>query len=64
MKEFAMCEFTVYLNGEKVFEDAVSAELKGGKITLRNILGETKELENCQIIEVNVPYERLLLSPK
>ena len=59
-----MCEFKVFLDGKKVFEDAVYAEDSGGKIILKNILGERKELENCQIAAVNVPFERIVLTSK
>lgn len=59
-----MCEFKVFLDGEKVFEDAIYVESRGGRITLKNILGETKELENCQIIEVNVASERMVLASR
>lgn len=59
-----MCEFKVYLEGKKVFEDAVYAKSSGGKITMRNVLGETKEFENCQITEVNVTSEKLTLALK
>lgn len=56
-----MCEFKVFLNGEKVFEDAVYIKSRDGKITLKNILGEAKEFDNCQIAEVNVPSEKIVL---
>ncbi|MFH0748572.1 MAG: CooT family nickel-binding protein [Candidatus Bathyarchaeota archaeon] len=59
-----MCEFKVYLNGKKVFEDAVYAKLNGGNVTLKNILGETTEFNNCQITEINVTTEKLTLSVK
>ena len=59
-----MCEFKVILNGEKVFEDAVYLASKDGKVTLKSILGETKELEGCQIAEVNVSSERVVLVPR
>lgn len=47
-----------------IFEDAVYAKSSGGKITLKNILGGTKEFENCQIAEVNVASETLILTRK
>ena len=59
-----VCEFKVYLDGKMVFEDAIYVKSSGGKITLRNVLGETKELENCQISEVNVSSEKLTLVSK
>jgi len=54
-----MCEFKVMLNGRKVFEDAVHAKEENGNLTLRNILGQTKELRKCRIVEVNVEKEEL-----
>ena len=56
-----MCELKVYLDGEKVFDDAVYVKSDNGKITLRNILGEMKQLENCQIAEVDITSEKLTL---
>lgn len=57
-----MCEFKVLLDGKEVFEDAVYAKSDDGKITLKNVLGETKEFSNCQIAEINVNSERLVLT--
>ena len=57
-----VCEFKVFLDGEKVFVDAIYAKSSGGNIKLKNILGETKELKNCQISEVNVTSEMLILT--
>jgi predicted RNA-binding protein len=59
-----VCEFKVYLDGKKVFEDAVYVKSSGGKITLKSILGEIKEFENCQIAEVNVNTEKLTLESR
>ena len=59
-----MCEFKVYLDGKKVFDDAIYVKSSGGKITLKSILGETKEFENCQIAEVNVNSEKLTLESR
>jgi predicted RNA-binding protein len=56
-----MCEFTVFLNDEKIFDDAVIAEAVNGKVVLRNILGEQKDIANCEINEVNVLAEKLVL---
>ncbi len=57
-----MCEFRVFLDGEEVFEDVVYAKAHDGKVMLRNILGESKEVANCRVVEVDVNSERLLLS--
>ncbi|MFH0897438.1 MAG: CooT family nickel-binding protein [Candidatus Bathyarchaeota archaeon] len=59
-----MCEFKVLFDGKEVFEDAVYAKSSGGKVILRNVLGETRAFENCQISEVNVNSERLILTSK
>lgn len=57
-----MCEFTVILNREAVFKEAVYARIEGNNVVLRDVLGETKELKNCRIIEVDVNSTRLVLS--
>lgn len=59
-----MCEFKVFLDGKQVAEDVVFAKVSEGNIVLRNILGESVELENCVIAEVNVPFEKLILTSK
>ena len=59
-----MCEFKVYLDGKKVFEDVIYIKSSRGKIILKSILGEIKELENCQIVEVNVNLEKLTLESR
>jgi predicted RNA-binding protein len=56
-----MCEFTVFLEGEIVFRDAVYVRVEGKNVLLRNILGETKTIEKCRISEVDVTSERLIL---
>jgi len=57
-----MCEFNVLIKGETVFEDAVYAKVDGNKVILRDVLGVSKEIENCKIVEVDVNSERLVLS--
>jgi len=52
----------VFLDGKLVFEDVVYAKHEGSKVILRDILGETKEVENCSIIEVDVSSTKLILS--
>jgi predicted RNA-binding protein len=58
-----MCEFTVLFKGEKVFEDAIYVKAEGSKVTLKDVLGDSKVLENCKITEIDVGSERLVLSP-
>ena len=49
------------MDGRKVFDDAVYVKLDNGKITIKNILGEMMQLDNCQITEVDVTSEKLIL---
>jgi predicted RNA-binding protein len=56
-----MCEFRVYLDGEMVMEDVVFAEVEGGSVTLRDVIGVTRAFEGVSIAEVNVPATRLVL---
>lgn len=56
-----MCEFAVYLDGTKVFEDAIFCRVYNGKLLLKDILGQTKELMNCHIAEVDVTKVKLVL---
>ena len=56
-----MCEFKVLLNGEQVFEDAVFCRVQDGGLLLKDILGQSKQLSNCHVVEVNVAAERIVL---
>ena len=56
-----MCEFKVFLDGEKVMDDVIFAEADELGVTLRDVIGETKVLEDVSIVEVNVPATRLVL---
>jgi predicted RNA-binding protein len=44
-----------------VFEDAIYCRVRNGKLLIRDILGQTKELLNCHIVEVDVTKEKLVL---
>ena len=57
-----MCEFKVLLKGKTVFEDAIYAKANNGKVTVKDVIGNSKTFENCKIAEVNVNSERLVLS--
>jgi predicted RNA-binding protein len=57
-----MCEFNVILNGKTQFKDVVYAKAENGNVTVKNILGETKEFKNCMIVEVDVNATRLVLT--
>lgn len=57
-----MCEFKVILNGETVFKDVVFAKVKGDSVSVKDVLGQSKEFKNCKILEVDVNSTRLVLS--
>jgi predicted RNA-binding protein len=57
-----MCEFKVILNGKEVWSDVVYAKAEGGKVTVRDVSGQTREFKNCKIIEVDVNNTRLVLA--
>ncbi len=56
-----MCEFKVFLDGEKVMEDVIFAKVDERGVTLRDVIGETRVFEGASIVEVNVPATRLVL---
>ena len=57
-----MCEFNVILNGKTLFKDVISAKTEGTTVTVKNILGEAMEINNCKITEVDVISTRLVLT--
>ena len=57
-----MCEFNVILNGKTVLKDVVYVKTDGSNVTVKSVLGETKELKNCKITEVDVNSTRLVLT--
>ena len=57
-----MCEFNIILNGEVMFKDVVYARTQGNKVIVKNVLGATKEFNNCKIAEVDVNSTRLVLT--
>ena len=57
-----MCEFRVYLGDEEIMRDVIYAREDGGKVILRDVLGETRVVEGAKILEVNVSAVKLLLS--
>ena len=57
-----MCEFRVLLEGKKVFEDVVYAKTDENNVILKDVLGTSKIVEDCKIIEIDVGSERLVLS--
>ena len=56
-----MCEFKVYLDGDRVMEDVIYAEVSGGRVVLRDVIGNSRTFEGVAIVEVNVPATRLVL---
>lgn len=56
-----MCEFTVILDEKTVFKDAVYAKVENNTVTLKDVLGNTKQFSNCKIVEVDVNNTRLIL---
>jgi len=56
-----VCEFKVWLGGEKVAEDVIYANVEGGRVTLRDVLGKPVVVEGARIAEVDVASTRLVL---
>lgn len=56
-----MCEFKVFLEDERVMEDVIVVKAEGDKVTLRDVIGESRTFEGVAIVEVNVPSTRLFL---
>ena len=57
-----MCEFTTILDGKTVFKDVIHAKMENNNVTVKDVLGESKEFRKCKIIEVDVNSTRLVLS--
>jgi predicted RNA-binding protein len=58
-----MCEFNVILNGKIQFKDVIYAKAERNNVTVKNVLGETKEFKNTKIVEVDVNSAKLILTP-
>lgn len=58
-----MCEFEVIFKAKIVFKDAVYAKADGSNVIVKDILGDSREFQNCRIAEVDVNTVRLILSP-
>jgi predicted RNA-binding protein len=56
-----MCEFTVFLNSELIWYDVVYVKTTGSDVLLRDVLGEKRIISNCNVLEVDVQSERLVL---
>ncbi len=59
-----MCEFDVFKDGEKVFEEAVylKRHRDNNGVVARDILGNEMELGNVEIKEIDVSSEKLIVS--
>ena len=58
-----MCEFNVIINGKAVFKDVIYAKIdEKGNVIVKNVLGETKQFQNCKITEVDVNKTKLVLT--
>ena len=57
-----MCEFKVFLNGEKVFVEAIYAKAIENNVILKDILGGGRVFKNCRLEEIEVASETLTLS--
>ncbi len=57
-----MCEFKVFLNREKVFEEAIYAKAMRNGVILKDILGSRRVFKNCHIQEIEVASETMTLS--
>ena len=56
-----MCEFIVYLNGKKVMEDVIFAQVNEEGVVVKDIIGESKVFQRVKIAEVNVLSTKLIL---
>lgn len=56
-----MCEFNVIVDGKKIYQDVIYAKDEKNTITVKTILGESKQFENCKILEVDVNNAKLVL---
>jgi len=56
-----MCEFTVFLNSELIWYDVIYVKTTDSDVLLRDVLGEKRIISNCNILEVDVQSERLVL---
>ena len=58
-----MCELKVVVNGEKVFENAIYAKATDNNVVVKDVMGQSMNLKNHTISEVNIAKEQLILSP-
>jgi predicted RNA-binding protein len=56
-----MCEFNVILNGKTLFREVIYAKIQGNTVTFKNVMGETREFQNCAIEEIDVNRTKMVL---
>jgi predicted RNA-binding protein len=56
-----MCEFKVYLKGEKVMEDVIFARADSKGVVVKDVMGDSKSFPDARIVEVNVVSTRLVI---
>jgi predicted RNA-binding protein len=59
-----MCEFKVILGEEEIFIDVIYVKVEDEKIFLRDVLGESKEVIDCHIREIDVTSNTITLIRK
>lgn len=57
-----MCEFKVFLDGEKVAEDIVYARVDGKRVIVRDILRRPTVFDDVRLDELNVMTTKLILT--
>jgi predicted RNA-binding protein len=57
-----VCEFKVYLDGEKVAEDVIYVRVEGRRVTVRDIMGKPTVLDGARIVEIDVATTRMTLT--
>jgi predicted RNA-binding protein len=56
-----MCEFKVYLDGKKIFQDVIYARVDGNDLVLRDVLGEVQKVTDSRVVEIDVSSARLVI---
>jgi predicted RNA-binding protein len=57
-----MCEFKVIIDEEEIFRDVIYVKAEDRKIFLRDVLGESKQVLDYHITEIDVTSKTLKLS--
>jgi predicted RNA-binding protein len=56
-----MCEFKVFIDGEKVAEDVIYARQDDEGVVVRDVIGRPQTFREAEIVEVDVMTTRLVL---